>query len=85
MKNYTQEEFMKPYHERSNAEAVFSMMKRKFGDNIRAKDMVDQENEVLCKALCHNGSVLTQEIFELGMKSDFSEVVPDEFTCKIQL
>lgn len=79
------EEFLKHYHKRSNAESVFSMMKRKFGDNVRAKDSVAQENEILCKALCHNICVLIQEMFELGIEIDFSEVVEDEFMCKIEL
>ena len=48
------EEFMKHYHKRSNAESVFSMMKRKYGSHVRGKCSISQENEVLCKALCHN-------------------------------
>jgi transposase len=78
-------EFLEHYHKRSNAESVFSMIKRKFGDNVRAKDTVAQVNEVLCKALCHNICVLIQEMFELGIQIDFSEVATDEFMCKIEL
>ena len=79
------EEFLKEYHKRSNAESVFSMMKRKFGDRVRAKDTIAQENEVLCKALCHNICVLIQEMFELGVTVDFSEIVDDEFMCKFDM
>jgi len=78
------EEFNRHYHKRSNVESVFSMMKRKFGPNVRGKSSLAQENEVLCKALCHNICVLIQEMFELGIKVDFSEVVPQEFMCKIE-
>lgn len=79
------EEFLKHYHKRSNAESVFSMMKRKFGSYVRARNSIAQENEVLCKALCHNICVLIQEMFELGIKVDFQEVTPLEFMCKIEV
>lgn len=78
-------EFMQHYDKRSNVESVFSMMKRKFGTHIRSKSSLSQENEVLCKALCHNICVLIQEIFELGIKVDLSEVTTQEFMCKIEL
>ena len=77
------EEFMQHYHKRSNAESVFSMMKRKFGGNLRSRNSLAQENEVLCKALCHNICVLIQEMFEVGIKVDFQEMAPSEFMCKI--
>jgi transposase len=79
------EEFMKHYHKRSNAESVFSMMKRKFGSYVRSRNSIAQENEILCKALCHNICVLIQEMFELDIKVDFQEVTPQEFMCKIEL
>ena len=79
------EEYMRHYHKRSNAESVFSMMKRKFGSNLRARNSLAQENEVLCKALCHNICVLIQEMFELGIKVDFREKEPLEFMCKIEV
>jgi transposase len=78
-------EFMRHYHKRNNAESVFSMMKRKFGSNVRGKSSLVQENEILCKALCHNICVLIQEMFELGIKVDFSEVTIQEFMCKIEM
>lgn len=79
------EEFNRHYHKRSNVESVFSMMKRKFGPNVRGKSSLAQENEVLAKALCHNICVLIQEMFELGIKVDFSEVPTQEFMCKIEI
>jgi transposase len=69
------EEFMEHYHKRNNVETVFSMVKRKFGSHVRAKDSIAQENEVLCKSLCHNIVVLVHEIFELGIKIVFSELI----------
>jgi len=79
------EEFMKHYHLRSNVESVFAMMKRKFGGYVRAKSSVGRENEVLCKALCHNICVLIQEMFELGIKMDFQEEISPEFMCKMEV
>lgn len=70
-----QEEFMEHYHKRSNVETTFSMIKRKFGSNIRSKDKVAQVNEVLLKILCHNICVLIQETNELGISTDFSRGV----------
>lgn len=79
------EEFMKHYHLRSNAESVFSMIKRKQGGRLRTRDNVAQKNEILCKALVHNICVLIQEMFELGIKVNFKEAVPREFMCNIEL
>ena len=67
------EAFLKRYHQRSNVETVFSMIKGKFGDSVRSKTFPAQANEVLCKVLCHNISVLVQEMFELGIRPDFLE------------
>lgn len=72
-----QEHFLKHYHKRSNAETVFSMLKRKFNMNLRSKTEIGQDNEILCKALCHNICVLIQEMFELGISADFLEQVRD--------
>ena len=67
------EAFLKRYHQRSNVETVFSMIKRNFGDSVRSKTFPAQANEVLCKVICHNISVLIQEMFELGIRPDFLE------------
>ena len=65
------EEFMMHYHKRSNAETVFHMIKRKFGQGLNSKSEVGQINEVLCKALAHNICVLIQEMYELGIDPTF--------------
>lgn len=57
------EDFAKHYHKRSNVESVFSMIKARFGNNIRCKKPVSQDNEILLKCLCHNLCCLVQEIF----------------------
>ena len=69
------DEFMIHYHKRSNAEKVFSMMKSKYGIYLRTKSEVAQDNEIICKALCHNISVLIHETFELGISIGFEEFV----------
>lgn len=65
-----QEEFYQRYHLRSNIEATFSMMKRKFGNNLRSKTFTGQINEILCKAVCHNICVLIQEMHEIGINPE---------------
>jgi transposase len=69
---YQRETFLKHYHQRSNVESVFSMVKAKFGDSVRSKSDEGQVNEVLCKVLCHNICVLIQSIHELGIEPSFS-------------
>lgn len=68
-----QEDFMKRYHQRSNCETVFHMIKSKFKDNVRSKDKVAQLNEVLLKILCHNICVVIQEMHELGIDAKFNK------------
>lgn len=62
------EAFFAHYHKRSNIEACFSMIKRKFGDSVRSRLQVSMKNEVLCKIICHNICVLIQEAHELGIE-----------------
>ncbi|PIT84462.1 transposase [Candidatus Micrarchaeota archaeon CG10_big_fil_rev_8_21_14_0_10_45_29] len=69
-----EEEFMKHYHKRSNVECAFSMIKRKYGFKLKGKHFTSQRNELLCKFLVHNISVLIQEMFELGLEVKFMQV-----------
>jgi transposase len=66
------EEFMKHYHKRSNAESVFSMIKRKFGSHLYSKSEIGQINELLCRVLSHNICVLIQEFFESDITLDYN-------------
>lgn len=68
---FRHDEFLEHYHRRSNVETVFSMIKGKFGDSVRAKNEVAQENEVLCKVLAHNLCVLVRSIHELNIAPKF--------------
>ena len=69
---YKREHFLQHYHQRSNVESTFSMIKAKFGDAVRGKSESAQINEVLCKVLCHNICVLVQSMQELGIEAGFA-------------
>ncbi len=64
---FKQDEYLKHYHQRSNVESTFSMVKRKFGDHVRSRLDTAMVNEVLCKFVCHNLCCLIQEECELGI------------------
>ena len=68
---YNRDEFMQHYHQRSNVETTFSMIKAKFGAYVRSKTPTAQRNELLCKVLCHNLCVLVQSLYELGIEPTF--------------
>ena len=70
---FNNEEFMQIYHQRSNAESTFNMVKMKFGDKLKSKNKVAQQNELLCKLIAHNIVVLIHEMFELGVKPNFDQ------------
>jgi transposase len=71
---YQRDTFLSHYHQRSNVETTFSMIKRKFGDSLRSKSDVGQMNEVLCKVIAHNLCVLIASIHELGLSApEFSQ------------
>jgi transposase len=71
---YRQEEFLAHYHKRSNVESTFSAIKRKFGGSVRSKRFTAQTNEILCKILCHNLTVLVHAMHELGIEPSFAAV-----------
>jgi len=71
--NFHREEFLEHYHQRSNVETTFSMIKAKFGQRLRSKSMTAQINEALCKVLCHNLCVLIQSAHELGIEAVFDD------------
>ena len=68
---FNQAQFLQHYHERSNTETVFHMIKSKFGDYVRSKTDTACINEILLKVLCHNICVLISEMFELSIKPEF--------------
>ena len=84
------EEFEQHYHQRSNVETVFCMIKRRLGEYLLSKNYVAQRNELLMKMICHNICCLIEESFELGIEIDFRKLallyverkVSDEFKTR---
>jgi transposase len=68
---FRREEFLKHYHQRSNVESTFSMVKAKFRDHVRSKTDTAMKNECLAKLLCHNICVVHQSHIELGIEPVF--------------
>jgi transposase len=73
---FRRDDFLKHYHQRSNAESTFGMAKAKFGDSVRSKTDVAMINEVLCKFLCHNICAVHQSHIELGIEATFWQDEP---------
>jgi transposase len=69
--SFQREEFLEHYHKRSNIESTCMMIKTKFGDGLRSKGEIAQENEILCKILCHNICCVIQSMHELGIEPNF--------------
>jgi transposase len=72
------EEFDCRYHLRSNVESAFSALKRKFGEHVRSRTHVAQVNEILCKLICYNLTVVVHEMFESGISAEFGDRGPIE-------
>jgi transposase len=70
------EEFNRHYHQRSNVETTFHMIKSKFGEQLRSKTLRAQTNELLCKVLCHNIRCIIQSMYELGIDPTFGAKMP---------
>ena len=68
---FNQKLFALIYHQRSNSESVFSMLKRKFGFFVRSKIFIAQENEILTKICCHNACVLAEALLEFNLQVPF--------------
>ena len=62
--------FKEHYHQRSNVETTFHMVKSKFSGFVRSRNLTAQINELLCKVLCHNICVLIQSMFEFEADVD---------------
>lgn len=68
---FNRDEFMAHYHKRSNVETTFMMVKTKFGEKLKSKKWISQQNELLCKFIAHNIVVLIHEMHELGIEAKF--------------
>ncbi len=63
-----QDEFYAHYHKRSNVETTFFAIKAKFGDSLKNKNLISQTNELLCKLIAYNITVLINAMFELKIE-----------------
>jgi transposase len=66
-----QEEFLKHYHLRSNIESTNMAIKAKLGDSVKSKNFVAQKNELLCKLIAYNITVLIGAMYELKIEARF--------------
>lgn len=64
------DEFMKHYGKRNNVESTFGALKAKCGEVLKSKETVSQINELLCKVLAYNLTVLVSAMFvhNVGVK-----------------
>jgi transposase len=65
------EAYLAHYHKRSNVESTFAMVKRKFGDSVKAKTDLAMRNEVYAKFVCHNIACVVSAIYERGINPVF--------------
>jgi len=78
------QEFYEHYHQRSNVESTFSMIKQKFGKDVVTRNFQSQTNEVLLKILCHNICCLIQEYYENNLENIYS-TDPTKIPIKIRI
>ena len=72
-----QDEFLEHYHKRSNVESTFAAIKKKFGETLKSKNPIAQENELICKFIAYNLTVVIHEMYELGINPDFCSKSPE--------
>ena len=68
------EDFLKHYHKRSNVETTFMAIKQKFGETLKSKNTTAQVNELLCKILAYNITVLIRCMYERNIAPEFLKV-----------
>ena len=59
-----QDEFLQHYYDRSNVETPFFAVKVKFDYSVKNKNFVSPTNEVLCKLIARNITVLINAMYE---------------------
>lgn len=65
------DEFLKHYNKRSNIESTNAAIKRKFGETLKSKNRIAQENELLAKIIAYNLTVVIHEMYENGINPEF--------------
>jgi transposase len=69
------EEFDKRYHQRSNVESTFHSIKSKLGETIHSKNRTAQINEMLCKIISYNLTIVINSMFKLDITPTFFNTV----------
>jgi transposase len=65
------DEFDQHYHQRSNVESTIVALKKKLGENLMSKNRTAQVNEMYCKAIAYNITVVIRCMFKMGVTPDF--------------
>ncbi len=68
------EEFNEHFHKRSNNESTNAAIKRKFGETLKSKNWVARVNELLCKIIAYNLTVVIHEMYENGVEPEFLQI-----------
>ncbi len=68
---YHREKFDEHYRDRANVEVTFGAIKQKIGETIMSRNFNAQVNELLCKLIAHNITMLIQAMYGLGVLPDF--------------
>jgi hypothetical protein len=70
---YHRERFDAHYGQRAQVESAFAGFKQRFGETLVSKTFTSQLNEVLCKAIGFNITILIRQMFEAGILPEFLE------------
>lgn len=68
------DEFLAHYHKRSNVESTFGAIKMKFGETLKSRNRTAQVNEMLCKIIAYNITVLIHEMIQLDGSAEFLSI-----------
>lgn len=60
--NLHKEQFYERYHKRSNVEACFSTIKRKYGETLKSTRDVAADNELRARIIAHNLATILMEV-----------------------
>ena len=73
---------MRVYHQRSNVEAVFQMVKQHFTDKLSTETPGANDLEVKLLFVCHNILRLIHKIREEDIKLDFSSCAKNKLAVQ---
>jgi len=65
------DDYMRKYHQRSNAESSFSALKRLFGSSLRSKSERTMRNELLARVVGYNITCVIHEMYKMGVNPEF--------------